>query len=175
MALESQQIPIGLGLLLWLPLWLGLGSETSIWFVPLLGLMGAVVALGISAGVLIFSLLVVFGVTMALSIIGSILGWGWGKTLTAAAWFSSLAFVAMHSVIWLFDGSNAYGGGGIVVSFSTVPLVLRLGLGLLAVTRGVLAYGQLEALGLSKAQQGLYLGGGGAGGLLLGYLAGATL
>ncbi|MGB3201822.1 MAG: pentapeptide repeat-containing protein, partial [Nodosilinea sp.] len=41
LALDSQQLPISLGLLPWLPLWLGLGSDTLIWFVPLLGLVGA--------------------------------------------------------------------------------------------------------------------------------------
>ncbi|MBE9138992.1 pentapeptide repeat-containing protein [Nodosilinea sp. LEGE 07088] len=170
LALGSQQVPLGLRLLAWLPLGLGLGSEAWVWFVPPLGLVGAVVAIEVSLAVLIFTLPVVLGIAVALAIGGSILGWSWGKTLKTTVWFGSLVLVAMQGATWLFDGSNAYGGGGIVVNFSTAQLALLLGLGWVTVMRGALAYGQMATLGVLKARQGLYIGGAAAAGLLLGPL-----
>jgi hypothetical protein len=172
LALGSEQVPLVLGLLVWLPLGLGLRSEEWVWFVPLLGLVGAVAALGVSLAVLIFTLPVMLGIAVALAMGGSILGWSWSKTLKTTAWFSSLVFVAMQGATWLFDGSNAYGGGGIVVNLNTAPLALLLGLGLVTVMRGALAYGQMATQGALKARQGLYIGGSAAVGLLLGLLIG---
>jgi hypothetical protein len=170
--LRAQQVPWPGWLLVGLPLALGLWQEELVWFVPLMGLVGAVVALGVSVGVLIFAVPVALGIGVALTIGGSILGWGWGQTLKTTAWFSGLAFVAMHSSIWLFDGSNAYGGGGIVVNLSGIHRAGLLGLGLLAVGRGTLAYGQLLDLGYPARHQGMLVGGGGVMGLLLGWLVG---
>lgn len=170
--LRVQQVAWPGWLLVGLPLGLGLWQEELVWFVPLVGLMGAMVALGLSVGVLIFAVPVALGIGVALAIGGSILGWGWGQTLKTTAWFSGLAFVAMHSSIWLFDGSNAYGGGGIVVNLSGLHMVGLLGLGLLAVGRGTLAYGQLIDLGYPTRHQGMLIGGGGVVGLLLGWLVG---
>ncbi|MGB3137765.1 MAG: pentapeptide repeat-containing protein [Nodosilinea sp.] len=167
--LGSQQVWLGFWLLTLLPVMLGL-QEELVWFMPMLGAIAVVASLGLSAGVLIFFLPVVLGVGVALAICGSILGWGWGQTLKNTAWFSGLAFLAMHSAIWLFDGSNAYGGGGIVLKLDTSHLVLLLGLGLLALWRGMTAYELLIDLRISKSRQLLYVGGSAAAGLLIGML-----
>ncbi|TVQ09374.1 MAG: pentapeptide repeat-containing protein [Leptolyngbya sp. DLM2.Bin27] len=170
--LRMQQVAWPGWLLVGLPLSLGLWQEELVWFVPLVGLVGAIVALGLSAAVLIFAVPVALGIGVALAMGGSILGWGWGQTLKTTAWFSGLAFVAMHSSIWLFDGSNAYGGGGIVVNLPGLHMAGLLGLGLLAVGRGTLAYGQLIDQGYSLRHQGLLIGGSGMVGLLLGWWVG---
>ncbi|MGF1517863.1 MAG: pentapeptide repeat-containing protein [Nodosilinea sp.] len=170
--LRVQQVAWPGWLLVSLPMGLGLWQEELVWFVPLVGLVGAMVALGLSVGVLIFAVPVALGIGVALAIGGSILGWGWGQTLKTTAWFSGLAFVAMHSSIWLFDGSNAYGGGGIVVNLSGIHTAGLLGLGLVAVGRGTLAYGQLIDQGYPTRHQGMLIGGGGVVGLLLGWLVG---
>lgn len=170
--LKLQQVPWPGWLLVSLPLSLGLWQEELVWFVPLMGLVGVVVALGVSVGVLIFAVPVALGIGVALAMGGSILGWGWGQTLKSTAWFSGLAFVVMHSSIWLFDGSNAYGGGGIVVNLSGLHMAGLLGLGLLAVGRGTLAYGQLIDQGYPTRHQGMLIGGSGVVGLLLGWLVG---
>ncbi|MEA5450629.1 pentapeptide repeat-containing protein [Leptolyngbya sp. CCNP1308] len=171
--LGAEQVAFGFWLLVWLPVCLGLWQEELLWFGPMLGAIAVVASLGISAGVLLFFLPVAMGLGISLAICGSIMGWGWGQSFKTTLWFSGLAFLAMHSVIWLFDGSNAYGGGGIVLNLSTLHIALLLGLGLLAVVRGALAYGQLALLRVPKSRQWLYIGSSAAAGLLVGVVVGS--
>ncbi|MFQ4140022.1 pentapeptide repeat-containing protein [Nodosilinea sp. PGN35] len=166
--LGAAQVAAGWWPLVWLPVGLGLWQEELIWFVPVLGAIAVVVALELSAAVLLFFLPVALGLGVAFALCGSILGWSWGQSLKTTVWFGGLAFLAMHSAIWLFDGSNAYSGGGIVLNLQTFPVALLLGLGLLAVARGALAYTQLAELRYTPARQWLYLGGSAAVGLLTG-------
>lgn len=170
--LGAAQVGAGWWLVVWLSVSLGLWQEELIWFVPVLGAIAVVAALGLSAAVLLFFLPVALGLGVAFAICGSIMGWSWGQSLKTTVWFSGLAFWAMHSAIWLFDGSNAYGGGGIVLNLQTFHVALLLGLGLLAVARGVLAYGQLAELHYAPSRQWLYLGGSAAVGLLVGVVVG---
>ncbi len=160
------------GLLVWMALLLGLWKEDLAWYVPIAGSTAVLLGTGVSLGALIFIGLATLMLLGSFSVYGNILGWGIGKTLGTTLWFGGLIFTLIHAALWLFDGSNAYGGGGIVVNLAQFQVGLLLIVGTIALGRGALGYLQLNDGRYSPRQQFLYVGGSGVLGLLLGVALG---
>lgn len=161
-----------LGWLVWLPVWLGLWQEDLVWYVPVMSAVGVVLGVGVSLGALIFIALATVALLAVFGLYSSSAGWGAGKTLGTALWFSSIVFVAMHISLWLFDGSQAYSGGGIVLNLAMFQVALLLIVGVVGVGRGAIAYIQLDYGRYPQRLRRIYISGSSALGLVLGQLIG---
>lgn len=168
--LGNVQSPWWLGLLVWLPVWLGLWSEDFVWYVPVISAVGVVLGVGVAVGALIFIALATVALLATFGLYSSSAGWGVGKTLGTAFWFSSIVFVSMHMSLWLFDGSQAYSGGGVVLNLAMFQVALLLMVGVAGVGRGAIAYIQLDYGRYPQRLQRIYIGSSSALGLALGQL-----
>lgn len=160
------------GLLAWMALLLGLLQEDLAWYVPIAGSTAVLLGTGISLVALIFIGLALLILLVSFSIYGNILGWRFSQVLGTTLWFGGLVFTLIHVAPWLLDGSQAYGGGGIVINLAQFQVALLLLTGMIALGRGALGYLQLNDGAYPKAQQWIYVGGSGALGLLLGVALG---
>ena len=160
------------GLLVWMSLLLGLWKEDLAWYVPIAGSTAVLLGTGVSLGALIFSGVATLMLLGSFSVYGNILGWRFAKVLGTTLWFGGLVFMLIHAAPWLFDGSNAYGGGGIVINLAQFQVALLLIIGTIALGRGALGYLQLNEGSYTKAHQWIYVGSSGALGLVLGVALG---
>lgn len=170
--LGDAQAPWPTGVLVWLALPLGLWKEDLAWYVPIAGAVAVLLGVGLSLAVMIFMGPVLVGLLISFAIYGNIMTWRLTQAIGTALWFGGLMLILMHTATWLFDGSDAYGGGGIVINLALFQVGLLLIIGTIALGRGALGYLQLNEGFYPRMRQWQYVGGSGAVGMLLGMALG---
>jgi len=137
--------------LAWVLAWAGsliwLIDESWTWFVP----VPALLAVMASASLSIVSI-VIAGVVTITMILGMIfLDFGVRKAIKDGIWLGALAGAAMLIAQWLFDGRNAYSGGGVVLR-ETFPMALTFLLAIVTATFGSMSWMAMDYIGFSKQQ-----------------------
>ncbi|MFK8184952.1 MAG: pentapeptide repeat-containing protein [Phormidesmis sp.] len=124
--------------LVWSTAFVGRAKFASVWTVPVTAAAAVILCSGVSVGVLIFGALPIIMIFVGFNFYGNILNQRFFKTLQDIIFFSSLVFVLMALAPWMFDGSRAYSGGGIVVNLDSFVLGLFLILGMICTAIGSL-------------------------------------
>jgi hypothetical protein len=138
-------------LIAWIVAWAGsliwVIDESLIWFVPLTG------AIAVMGSVTMSIVSVVVTATITLMMIGGmiVLDFGVRKALKDGLWVGGLVAAAMLIASWLLEDSNAFGGGGVVLT-GTFPMALGLLFAIVAVTFGSMSWKAMDYLGFTKKQ-----------------------
>jgi hypothetical protein len=159
--------------LTWLLLWSSsicwIISETLTWFIPILAAIALLTAIGISLWNLMVSGLVTSTLFVVLKVV---LGWTLPETLKGSLWVGGITIIALTFANWLFYGADAYSGGGIVVAFNTLHLVVFFFFAIFFTSAGTVAWQQLLDIGLKRRQTAWMIGLIAAIGLLCGRIIG---
>ncbi|MBE9126332.1 MULTISPECIES: hypothetical protein [unclassified Coleofasciculus] len=136
----------------WLVAWGGsliwVLDDSLTWFVPI---TGAIAVMG-STTISVFSIIIAGAVTLLLmGVMIFLLDFGVRKALKDGLWVGGFVMAGMLIANWLFDGSSAYSGGGIVLT-GTFPLALALLLAIVTTLFGSMAWMAMRDDGLVKKQ-----------------------
>lgn len=138
-------------LIAWIVAWMGsliwLIDESLAWFVPVTGVIAVMGSLSMP----IIPVVVGGTITIMMSAAMIVLDFGIRKALKDGFWLGGLAAAASLMAHWFLDGSNAFGGGGVVLR-DTFPLTLNFLFAMVGTTFGSTSWKAMELAGFTKKQ-----------------------